>query len=117
MIYFDPQMLLFLYPYIHTAHVIILTGLSAGALHVVSGPDHLAVVAPLVAENPSKGVQLGFRWGLGHGLGVVLLGLIGILLKEWIDVDSWSTMAEVLVGWLLIAVGCWSLWHNRSSDI
>ena len=92
----------------------IFTGLSAGLLHVVSGPDHLAVVAPLVAENPSKGLQLGFRWGLGHGLGVVFLGLLGMFIREWIDLDSWSIMAEVLVGWLLIAVGLWSIWKNRS---
>lgn len=96
--------------------LLIFTGLSAGALHVVSGPDHLAVVAPLVAENPSKGLHLGFRWGLGHGLGVVILGLLGMLIKGWIDIESWSTMAEVLVGWLLIAVGCWSIWKNRSSN-
>ena len=94
--------------------LLILTGLSAGALHVASGPDHLAVVAPLVAENPSKGLQLGFRWGLGHGLGVVILGLLGMLIKEWIDVESLSATAEVLVGWLLIAVGLWSIWKNRS---
>ena len=96
--------------------LLIFTGLSAGMLHVVSGPDHLAVVAPLVAENPSKGFQLGLRWGLGHGLGVVILGLLGMLIKERIDVEAWSTMAEVLVGWLLVAVGLWSIWKNRSSD-
>ena len=96
--------------------LLILTGLSAGALHVVSGPDHLAVVAPLVAENPSKGFQLGFRWGLGHGLGVVILGLLGMFVKGYIDIESWSTNAEVLVGWLLIAVGLWSIWNNRSAD-
>ena len=83
--------------------LVLLTGFTAGALHVVSGPDHLAVVAPLVSENPSKGFQLGFRWGLGHGLGVVILGLLGFLIKEWVDVESWSTSAEALVGWLLIA--------------
>ena len=96
--------------------LLIFTGLSAGALHVLSGPDHLAVVAPLVAENPSKGLQLGFRWGLGHGLGVVFLGILGMLIKGWVDVDSWSTMAEVLVGWLLIAVGLWSIWSNRNPN-
>ena len=79
--------------------LLIFTGLSAGALHVVSGPDHLAVVAPLVAENPSKGFQLGFRWGLGHGLGVVILGLLGMFvlvngmycnadLGELVELDS-----------------------------
>ena len=78
-------------------------------------PDHLAVVAPLVAEKPSKGFQLGFRWGLGHGLGVVILGLLGMFIKGYIDIESWSTNAEVLVGWLLIAVGLWSIWNNRSS--
>ena len=95
--------------------LLILTGLSAGALHVVSGPDHLAVVAPLVAEQPSKGFRLGFQWGLGHGLGVVILGLLGMFVKGYIDVEAWSTHAEVLVGWLLIAVGLWSIWSNRSS--
>ena len=95
--------------------LLILTGLSAGALHVVSGPDHLAVVAPLVAEQPSKGFRLGFQWGLGHGLGVVILGLLGMFVKGYIDVEAWSTNAEVLVGWLLIAVGLWSIWSNRSS--
>lgn len=95
--------------------LLIFTGLSAGALHVVSGPDHLAVVAPLVAENPAKGFQLGFRWGLGHGLGVVILGLLGILIKDSVNIESWSTTAEVMVGWLLIAVGLWSIWNNRST--
>lgn len=95
--------------------ILILTGLSAGALHVVSGPDHLAVVAPLVAEQPSKGFRLGFQWGLGHGLGVVILGILGMFVKGYIDVEAWSTNAEVLVGWLLIAVGLWSIWNNRSS--
>lgn len=94
--------------------LLIFTGLSAGALHVLSGPDHLAVVAPLVAENPSRGLQLGFRWGLGHGLGVVFLGVLGMLVKGWVDVEAWSIMAEGLVGWLLIAVGVWSIWNNRS---
>lgn len=96
--------------------LLIFTGLSAGALHVLSGPDHLAVVAPLVAENPSKGFQLGFRWGLGHGLGVVVLGFLGIFIKGWVDVESWSILAEALVGWLLIAVGLWSIWSNRSPN-
>ena len=97
--------------------LLILTGLSAGALHVVSGPDHLAVVAPLVAKKPSEGLQLGFVWGLGHGLGVLFLGILGLVIKEWVEIEAWSTMAEILVGWLLIVVGLWTIWNNRSLDI
>lgn len=81
-------------------------------LHVFFGPDHLAVVAPLVAENPSKGLLLGFRWGFGHGLGLVFFDILGMLTKGWVDVDSWSTMAEVLVGRLLIAFWLWNIWSN-----
>ena len=38
-----------------------------------------------------------------------------MFIKGYIDIESWSTNAEVLVGWLLIAVGLWSIWNNRSS--
>ena len=96
--------------------LLIFTGLSAGALHVLSGPDHLAVVAPLVAEHPSKGLKLGFRWGLGHGVGVVVLGALGMIIKGWVDVESWSIIAESLVGWILIAVGVWNIRNNRALD-
>jgi len=93
--------------------LIVISGLIAGAAHVVTGPDHLAAVAPMVAEKPEQGFILGLRWGIGHGLGVVLLGGLGILIKGMIEVALISQYSEALVGWLLIAIGVWTLWRSR----
>ena len=35
----------------------ILTGLAAGTVHVVSGPDHLAALAPIAAHQPKQAVR------------------------------------------------------------
>ena len=98
-----------------------LTGLAAGAAHVVTGPDHLAALAPLALDRPKRAAALGFRWGLGHGTGVVALGGLGVATKTWaadwwqgwfsggLDVQTVSAVAECLVGGLLIVVGLWSL--------
>jgi high-affinity nickel permease len=59
-----------------------LSGLVAGTVHVVSGPDHLAAIAPLSAEGKTGSWRIGFRWGLGHSSGVLLVGLISLLLRE-----------------------------------
>ena len=87
----------------------LLTGLFAGSLHVVTGPDHLTALAPLAFDRPKRALRLGFLWGLGHGLGVVGLGSLGLVAREWIDVHSWSAGAEWLVGLVLIALGLWAI--------
>lgn len=86
----------------------ILSGLAAGAAHVVTGPDHLAALAPIAAEDPARAARLGFRWGLGHGLGVVALGAVGMFAQSWIDVGVVSAWAEVSVGFVLVLVGGWA---------
>lgn len=89
--------------------VVVFSGLAAGAAHVVSGPDHLAAVAPIAADAPARATQLGFRWGLGHGLGAASLGLLGVLARGWVDLHLLSEWAEFIVGFALIAVGVWAL--------
>lgn len=87
----------------------LLTGLAAGAAHVVSGPDHLAALAPIAADQPARAARIGLRWGIGHGLGVLVLGGLGAVAKAWINVDAISAWAEFCVGFLLVAVGLWSV--------
>ena len=87
----------------------LLTGLAAGAVHVVSGPDHLAALAPIAADQPRRAAALGFRWGLGHGLSVVILGALAILAREFINVQVFSEWSEFAVGFVLIGVGFWGL--------
>ena len=57
-----------------------LAGVAAGLLPVVSGPDHLAAVAP-IASNRERGQWLtGLQWGIGHTMGVLLIAALLLLL-------------------------------------
>ena len=57
---------------------VILTGIVAGFVHVVSGADHLIAMAPAAINNPKKALTNSFSWGLGHSSGILLLSLIHI---------------------------------------
>jgi ABC-type nickel/cobalt efflux system permease component RcnA len=88
--------------------LVLFTGLAAGFLHVLSGPDHLAAVAPLAVRGHRRAWEAGLRWGLGHSAGVALVGLLALGLREVFPVDSVSARSERLVGVLLIGIGLWS---------
>ena len=85
------------------------TGLVAGAVHVWSGPDHLAAVAPLAVRCRKQGWIPGARWGLGHSAGVALVGLFSLWLRELLPVDLLSSWSERLVGVMLFGIGLWAL--------
>lgn len=86
-----------------------LTGLLAGIIHVFSGPDHIAAVAPFTVEKGKKGWLTGFFWGIGHSSGVWIVGTLVFLLREAIPVDIISTWSERFVGVMLIAIGLWGM--------
>ncbi len=85
------------------------TGIIASAFHVITGPDHLAAVAPLAIESKNKAWHIGFFWGVGHITGMLLIGLLFILLKELIPVEAISGHSEQLVGIVLILIGIWAI--------
>jgi ABC-type nickel/cobalt efflux system permease component RcnA len=86
-----------------------LTGLLTGIIHVFSGPDHIAAVAPFTVEKGKKGWLTGFFWGIGHSSGVWIVGALVFLLREAIPVDIISTWSERFVGVMLIAIGLWGM--------
>lgn len=85
----------------------VFTGLVAGAIHVVSGPDHLAAVAPFAAESRRKAWTVGLRWGVGHAGGVLFIGLLSLALRDWLPLAAISSWSERLVGVMLIGIGLW----------
>lgn len=87
----------------------LLTGLAAGSIHVLSGPDHLAALAPLALRDGIRAPLIGATWGAGHGLAVVVMGALAVFLGPSLDVPLLSSWSEWLVGLLLIGVGLWSL--------
>lgn len=85
------------------------TGPIAGCMHVISGPDHLAALAPIALDGKGKAVRLGALWGLGHGLAVSLLAGLGLVTKQFVDIQIISLWSEFLVGLVLVGVGLWSI--------
>lgn len=91
-------------------------GLVAGAVHVFSGPDHLAALAPLSVKARRRAWAIGLRWGIGHSSGVIFVGAIAFLVRGFINIDFLSEWGERLVGVVLIGVGLWGLrsfMHDR----
>ncbi len=80
-------------------------GLGASAFHVLTGPDHLAAVTPLVLEEKRRFAPIGVAWGVGHVLGMALIGLAYLFFKAYIPVEVISMHSEQLVGLVLIFLG------------
>ena len=83
----------------------IFTGLAAGALHVVGGADHLIAMAPSGIRTPKQALRDGLAWGVGHSTGVLFLSSLAILIKDFADIQRFSTFAELCVGFVLLLIG------------
>lgn len=93
-----------------------ITGALAGLFHVLSGPDHLAAVAPLAVARRHRGWLAGWTWGIGHASGVVAVAALAVLLRDTLPpLEAISAWSERLVGAALIAVGLWAL--RRSARV
>mmetsp|Transcript_14679 Transcript_14679/g.20271 ORF Transcript_14679/g.20271 Transcript_14679/m.20271 type:complete len:272 (+) Transcript_14679:247-1062(+) len=86
----------------------LVAGFAAGMLHVVSGPDHVAALAPLAVRNRLHAMRTGAVWGAGHGTGVLILGSLGIFARHLIDINFLSRWSEWFVGMMLLAIGLWA---------
>jgi hypothetical protein len=87
-----------------------LAGLVAGFVHVLSGPDHLAAIAPYSVDSKSRAWRTGVRWGLGHTTGVLCVGLLLLGLREALPLDMLSAWSERLVGFVLLSIGTWGIY-------
>ncbi|MEI6436464.1 MAG: nickel transporter [Bacteroidota bacterium] len=86
-----------------------LTGFIASVAHVVTGPDHLAAVTPLAIDSRKRSWMIGLSWGLGHTIGILLIGLLFVLFKEILPVELISKHSETAIGLLLIGIGGWAI--------
>ena len=95
----------------------IYAGILAAIFHVITGPDHLAAVTPFAIESKKKAWKVGVFWGLGHLLGMSLIGVLFILFEEFIPIEKISEYSEQLVGFVLIFIGVWAFYQvfNKKS--
>ena len=85
------------------------TGTLASMVHVISGPDHLAAVVPLAIDSKNKSWSIGFFWGVGHTLGMLLIGILLLLIRDFIPIEQISAYSEQLVGFTLIFIGVFAI--------
>ena len=94
----------------HVVSFPIFAGILASILHVISGPDHLAAVTPLVIESEQRVWKIGLAWGFGHVSGMLLIGVLFLFFKEHIPLEKISEYSELSVGILLIGIGLWAFY-------
>lgn len=82
------------------------TGFFAGCLHTLSGPDHLAALAPLsIGRTRMESAAVGALWGCGHDAGQVIFGLLFLLLKDRLHIEVIRTWGTRVVGMTLLVIG------------
>lgn len=94
----------------------LMAGLIAALLHVITGPDHLAAVMPFAIESKKKAWKIGLFWGLGHLAGMLSIGILFLIFREFIPVDKISNYSEQLVGIVLISIGIWAFYKIFNVD-
>jgi hypothetical protein len=81
-------------------------GLAAGALHTLTGPDHLAALTPLtIGRSRLQSTLLGGLWGMGHNTGQVIVGAVFLLLRERLNLELLTSGSRLLVGLTLTVIG------------
>jgi hypothetical protein len=91
-----------------------IAGLAAGLVHVLSGPDHLAAVAPLSTDRDRPRWRAGLQWGLGHTAGVLVIGLLLVAFRHVLPIDTISAYSERVVGIALVVLGMWGFVRARA---
>lgn len=92
--------------------LVFFTGIMMSVLHVLGGPDHLAAVSPLAIANNKQSLKIGFFWGIGHTLGVFILGLIFFFFRNLLPIDTISLYSEKVVGLSIILIGGWVIFKQ-----
>ncbi|OIT22970.1 PREDICTED: uncharacterized protein LOC109216893 [Nicotiana attenuata] len=81
-------------------------GFFAGCLHTLSGPDHLAALAPLsIGRTRMESAAVGALWGCGHDAGQLIFGLLFLLLKDRLHIEVIRTWGTRVVGFTLLVIG------------
>eukprot|EP00850_Spirogloea_muscicola_P020687 SM000223S07315 [mRNA] locus=s223:220345:221832:+ [translate_table: standard] len=94
------------------------TGLAAGCLHTLTGPDHLAALAPLsIGRSRLQSAAIGVLWGLGHDAGQLLFGALFIALKERLRMELVKSWGTRVVGLTLLAIGAMGVKEAREPVI
>jgi hypothetical protein len=82
-----------------------LAGLGTGAIHALSGPDHLLGVAPHALSRGRGAWRVGLAWGFGHAVGTLAAWAALLAAAAAVRLDDVERWAERGAGAALVTVG------------
>jgi hypothetical protein len=85
-----------------------LYGVGSGALHAVTGPDHVLSLGPAALGRPERSFGIGLSWGLGHALGTLALAIPLLFATHVVAPDALALFGDRLSALALLAMGAWS---------
>ena len=94
----------------------VLLGASSGALHAVTGPDHVLSLGPVALRRPRAPWRIGLAWGVGHGLGTLLLVLPLFALSQLVHVPQLAAWGNRAAGAALVITALVSWGSTRRHD-
>jgi nickel/cobalt transporter (NicO) family protein len=92
----------------------VLFGASSGALHAVTGPDHVLSLGPLVLDTRRSPWRIGMSWGVGHALGTLLLALPVVWFTHAVHLPWLAAAGDRLAGLALLLTAAWSFHQARA---
>lgn len=93
----------------------VLYGASSGALHAVTGPDHLLSLGPVALAERTRSFRIGLHWGIGHALGTLALALPIVLLSHATYFGALASWGERLAGGALLVTALLSARARRKA--
>ena len=91
------------------AQILLVTAASIAFLHTILGPDHYLVFTAMGKARSwslSKTLRITLICGLGHVLGSVIIGIVGIMLgAQLASLVEFESVRGNLAGWALLAFG------------
>ncbi len=91
---------------------LLFTGLYLGAIHLFSSPDHLATVLPLSLMDKKRSWQIGLIWGIGHFIGILMIGGLFYYFKKLLDLEFLEHYEMLYIAVLLLGIGLWILYKS-----
>lgn len=96
--------------------VALLSGAGSGALHAITGPDHLLSLGPAALRSPHMAPRIGLYWGVGHAVGTVLLSLPLLFLMQATHVAALASSSHRLAGLALLVTAAWA-WRSSQRRV
>ena len=101
------------------ALAVLILGFLLGLKHATDA-DHVVAVSTIVTEqrNIWRGLWVGASWGAGHSTPLLILGLVILVLKDWVlgQYEAIAPFLEFGVGIMLVYLGVsvvWNIWRGK----